>query len=73
MKSTAAANNKKSLQSLLTVNEVAGIINVSVSTVYKWADESRLPYIDLGMVGRRRCLRFHVDDVADLIQNSRKI
>jgi len=70
MKSSTAekAVNTCKCPVLLTVNEVARILQVSVSTVYKWVDENRLSYIDLGVVGKRRCLRFKHEALIKLIE-----
>jgi len=51
------------MEKLLTAKEVAEKLNVSVSAIYKWVDEHRIPYIDLGDEGRRRCIRFRENDL----------
>ena len=61
-----AQGNLKVIDSLLTVREVAELLRIDESTVYKWADGKRLPYIDLGK-GKKRCLRFQKKDIENLI------
>jgi|GEM_PF-7119165 len=56
-------------EKLLTVAELAEILSIDESTVYKWADQGRIAYIDLGR-GKKRCLRFRKSDVRQLIENS---
>ncbi len=51
------------MEKLLTVNQVAEKLQVSTSAIYKWIDERRIPYIDFGAVGRRRCIRFREKDI----------
>ena len=46
--------------------EVAEMLGVAVNTVYKWADERRLPYVDLGE-GKKRCLRFRLEAIEKLL------
>jgi excisionase family DNA binding protein len=53
---------------LLTAREVTEILRIDQSTIYKWADEGRLPYIDLG-VGKKRCLRFKLADIKALVES----
>ena len=57
------------LEKLLTAKEVAEILSLNESTVYKWADQKRLSYIDLGKDGAgKRCLRFRREDLHKLIE-----
>jgi len=60
------ANNGK----LLTVRQVADLLSIDESTVYKWADQGRLVYVDLGKNGGKRCLRFRQLDIEKLIEES---
>jgi|GEM_PF-2622664 len=53
---------------LLTVRQVAERLALDESTVYKWADEGRLPYIDLG-VAQKRCLRFKLEHLMALVES----
>ena len=55
---------------LLTTKEVARFLSINESTVYKWADQGRLCYIDLGKNGGKRCLRFRWSDLEKLIDKS---
>ena len=62
---------------LLTVKQVARILNISESTAYKWIDEGRIPYVDFGIDRKRRCIRVRQETLKELIeknsiQNSRE-
>jgi len=59
-------NNKP--EKLLTAKDVAEILSINESTVYKWAGQRRLRYVDLGRNGRKRCLRFRQKDLEKLIE-----
>ena len=59
---------EKTMEKLLTAQELAEFLCIDESTVYKWANQKRLPYIDLGKDGGRRCLRFRRKDIDKLIQ-----
>jgi len=59
-----------SLNKLLTTKEVAEFLSIDESTVYKWADQGRLIYVDLGKNGGKRCLRFRKPDIEKLIEES---
>ena len=48
----------KEVEKMLTVDEVAEILRVSIGTIYRWASDGRLPHIHLG-----RLLRFREDEV----------
>ena len=56
------------MQKLLTAKQAAEKLSVSVSAIYKWIDERRIPYVDLGADGRRRCIRFRENDLEREIQ-----
>ena len=45
------------MEQLLTVRQVAKLLAISKSTVYKWIREERLPVINLRRNGARRILR----------------
>jgi len=60
----------RSSKKLLTTREVAQFLSIDESTVYKWADQGRLCYIDLGKNGGKRCLRFRWTDLEKLIEHS---
>lgn len=53
---------------MLTARDVAGLLSINESTVYKWADQGRLRYVDLGKEGGKRCLRFRQCDLEELIE-----
>ena len=53
---------------LLTAQEVAKLLSINESTVYKWTDQGRLPYIDLSIGSGKRCLRFRRSDLEKLIE-----
>lgn len=59
------------MEKLLTVKEVAEKLRIDETTVYKWADQGRLVYIDLGRKNRHRCLRFLEKDLEHLIAEKR--
>lgn len=58
------------MDKLLTAKEVAELLNIDESTVYKWVDEHRLGYIDLGRRYGRRCLRFKPSDIERMISTN---
>lgn len=51
------------MEKLLTAKEAAEKLSVSISAIYKWIDERRIPYVDLGAEGRKRCIRFRETDL----------
>jgi len=51
---------------LLRVNEVAGVLNVSRWTVYRWVAEGRLRGTKIG----KGSLRIFHESIADLVQNN---
>jgi len=57
-------------EKLLTARQVAEMLSIDESTVYKWADQGRLVYVDLGKEGGKRCLRFRRPDLEKLIEES---
>ena len=60
------------MERLLKVKEVAELLSVDESTVYKWADQGRLCYVDLGKDNGKRCLRFREKDLEKLIEKNLK-
>ena len=58
------------METLLSVKELAEKLQVSVSAIYKWIDEKRIEYIDLGAEGKRRCIRFRPDFVERLLKEN---
>lgn len=54
---------------LLTINEVAEMLKISVSTLYRWVNKREIPFVKLG--GK---LRFNEDEIKTFIlQNSFKV
>ncbi|MDE3135745.1 MAG: helix-turn-helix domain-containing protein [Acidobacteriota bacterium] len=51
---------------LLTVQEAARYMAVSVSTLYGWVWQRRIPFVKMG-----RALRFDLDDLKKFIETSR--
>ena len=57
------------MKNLLTVQEVAEMLKISVSTLYRWVNKREIPFVKLG--GK---LRFNEDEIKTFIlQNSFKI
>jgi len=48
---------------LKNVKWVAGYLGVTKNTVHQWIMEGHIPYINLGMKGGRRIIRFDPDVV----------
>ena len=59
------------MEKLLTAKEVAELLSIDETTVYKWADQRRLVFIDLGREGGNRCLRFMESDLKELLAERR--
>ena len=55
------------MQELLTPQEVAGILKVSPSAVFKWAKKGVLPSYRI----HEKCLRFKMGDVEDFIEKGK--
>jgi excisionase family DNA binding protein len=51
---------------LVTVNDAARYLAVSVSTLYGWVYQRKIPFVKVG-----RALRFEVVDLDELIQRNR--
>jgi excisionase family DNA binding protein len=56
---------------LLSVSDVAELLSVTESAVYRWVDQGRLPYVDLGSDGGRRCIRFLTSDMETFLESRR--
>ena len=52
--------------SLMTVREAADFLSISVSTLYGWAWQRRIPFVKVG-----RALRFERRDLEKFIQSHR--
>lgn len=54
---------------LLTIDDVAGLLKISKSTLYRWVNKREIPFVKLG--GK---LRFNEDEIKTFIlQNSFKV
>jgi excisionase family DNA binding protein len=53
------------MERLLTVNELAKLLNISSGTVYHWISEDRLPVVRFS----KRCVRFRESDVQLLLDS----
>ena len=51
---------------LVTVNDAAKYLAVSVSTLYGWVYQRRIPFVKVG-----RALRFEVTELDDVIRRNR--
>ena len=51
---------------LVTVNDAAKYLAVSVSTLYGWVYQRRIPFVKVG-----RALRFEVTELDDFIRRNR--
>jgi len=60
------------MEKLFTVKDAANRLNVSVSAIYKWIDERRIPHIDLGAENGRRCIRFKENDLEKMLSEKTK-
>lgn len=60
-----ASRNGGSGEDLLTVDEAAAKLHFKASTLYRWAEEKRLPVVKLG-----RSIRFRPEDIERLISKN---
>lgn len=51
---------------LVTVNDAARYLAVSVSTLYGWVYQRRIPFVKVG-----RALRFEMDDLDNFVERNR--
>jgi excisionase family DNA binding protein len=51
---------------LLKIQEAAGLLSVSVSTLYGWVWQRRIPFVKVG-----RALRFERHDLEKFVQSNR--
>lgn len=49
---------------LLTVQQVAELLQVKLSTIYKWTHEGSIPHLKLG-----RLVRFREDDILEWLRD----
>lgn len=54
-------NYRRRIKMLLTINEVAEMLKISVSTLYRWVNKREIPFVKLG--GK---LRFNEDEIKTL-------
>jgi excisionase family DNA binding protein len=59
------------IESLLTAEQVAKLLNLRVSTIYDAATKGRIPCIRLWRGQRRAVVRFLPEDIANLIRSRR--
>jgi excisionase family DNA binding protein len=52
---------------LVTVREAADYLSVSVSTLYGWVWQRRIPFVKVG-----RALRFDVDDLRKFVEGNKQ-
>lgn len=64
------ANGPASTDRLVDVHEAAMLLGLKPATLYQWAYKRRIPVVKL--FGPRGALRFHLNDVLQLIQDSRR-
>lgn len=51
---------------LLTIQETSKLLSVSVSTLYGWVWQRRIPFVKLG-----RAVRFDIDDLEKFIERNK--
>ena len=51
---------------LLSPQELSGVLNISIETVYAWTSQKRIPYIKMG-----RLVRFNMDEVNKWLERQR--
>ena len=54
------------MKDLLSISQAATLLNISKSTLYKWAELRKIPSVKLG-----RCVRFDIADVEKWINENR--
>ncbi len=52
------------MEKLLTVKELAVLLGVTPTCVYRWLSENRLPAVRFS----KRCVRFRVSDIQELVE-----
>jgi excisionase family DNA binding protein len=53
---------------LITIKEVAEILNIKPATLYQWAELKQIPCFKLN-----GCLRFDIEDIMEWIKECKKI
>lgn len=59
-------NEPNTVPRLVTVNDAARYLAVSVSTLYGWVYQRRIPFVKVG-----RALRFEVADLDNFVERNR--
>ncbi len=59
----------KPRRSLKNVKSVAHYLGVSRNTVHQWVMENHIPYINLGVAGGRRIIRFDPEAIEAWLQD----
>lgn len=54
------------MQNLLTIKEASEVLSVSISTLYTWVNQKRIPYLKLGSA-----IRFDLNDIHKWLENKR--
>ncbi len=57
----------KTEQRLVTAREAARYLSVSVSTLYGWVWQRRIPFVKVG-----RALRFDLEDLGNFVEGNKK-
>jgi len=57
----------KPVTTLMTVQEAATFLQISVSTLYGWVWQRRIPFVKVG-----RALRFQLADLEQFVQTNRR-
>jgi excisionase family DNA binding protein len=50
------------MKAVLTINDVAELLQMSTSTIYKYAEQKKIPSFKIGT-----CLRFFEDEIANFL------
>ena len=60
---------RKDINGMLTINEVAQLLNVHINTVRRWSNQGTLRVYRIGTRGDRR---FRQEDIASFLSGGRK-
>ena len=61
--------NNKDINGMLTISEVAHLLNVHINTVRRWSNQGTLKVYRIGSRGDRR---FRQEDIASFLSEGRK-
>jgi excisionase family DNA binding protein len=67
-RSTAATQARYESRRLLTIQEAAQFLAISVSTLYGWVWQRRIPFVKIG-----RALRFDLRDLEAFVEVNRQV